>query len=132
MSGGSFNYLCHKQASDLLERGLRDVEEMATALGDLGYAVDAANRTADLLKDVRALEARLNAELRDLYGVWRAMEWWQSGDIGENAFKRALAEYRGIDLPTCSRCGGTGREHNSFYACKNPGCAHGKDVAGVR
>lgn len=131
MSGGSFNYLCHKDASDLLRAGLSDAQEMGDALAALGYAPDAARETFAVIAEVRAAEARMDALLKRLEPVWHAMEWWQSCDWSEEQFKRALAEYRGADLPTCSRCGGEGRERGTAYACKNPGCANGKDVAGV-
>ena len=131
MSGGSFNYLCHKDASDLLTGGLGDAQDMGDALASLGYAQDAAKETFALIAAVRAAQARLDAFLERLQPVWKAMEWWQSCDWGENDLKRALAEYRGVELPTCSRCGGTGRERDSVYGCKNLGCCHGKDVAGV-
>lgn len=132
MSGGSFNYLCHKVASDLLQGGREDLEHMIDALAALGYAPDAARESATVLAEVRAVEVRLDAQLQRLSGVWRAMEWWQSCDTSEQDFKRALAEYRGAELPTCSRCGGSGREPDSrFLACQNPGCANGKDTASI-
>jgi hypothetical protein len=131
MSGGSFNYLCHKDAADLFASGLGDAVDMADALAALGYAPDAAKETAALVAEARAAQARIDAKLERLQGVWKALEWWRSCDWSEQQFKRALAEYRGVELPTCSRCGGTGRERDTMRACKNPGCANGKDVAGV-
>lgn len=95
MSGGSFNYLCHKDASDLLQGSLCDAEDMVDALAALGYAPDAAQETAALIAEVRAADARINAKLDRLQGVWRAMEWWRSCDSDEAALRAALAEYRG-------------------------------------
>lgn len=40
MSGGSFDYLCHKEVGDLLEHE-RTLQEMADELARLGYADDA-------------------------------------------------------------------------------------------
>ncbi len=132
MSGGSFNYLCHKDATALFEGGDEDLEHMVSALVALGYAPDAAEESAAMLAELRATEARLNASLKRLNGVWRGMEWWQSADTSEQQFKRALAEYRGHELPICSRCGGTGREPNKGgLACQNPDCANGRDTGGM-
>jgi hypothetical protein len=132
MSGGSFNYLCHKDAAELLQGGTHDAAEMGDALAVLGYAPDAAEETHALIAEVRAAEARLNASLHRLRPVWKAMEWWQSCDWSENDFKRALAEYRGTELVACSRCEGTGREPGRrHYACTNPGCARGRDVSRI-
>lgn len=131
MSGGSFNYLCHREPNELMVGGLGDMEEMVDALAGVGYAPDAAKETVKLIAEVRAAEARLEALTERLRPVWRAMEWWTSGDTGEADFKAALAKYRGVDVPACSRCGGTGRERESVVACQNPGCAGGKDTAGV-
>jgi hypothetical protein len=130
MSGGSFNYLCHKEADELLHGGHEDAEQMAGALAALGYAEDAAKATIALLVEIREVSARLDRSLDAIRPVWKAMEWWQSCDWGENELKAALADFRRIELPTCSRCGGTGRDPGTrILACQNPGCSRGKDTA---
>lgn len=132
MSGGSFNYLCHKDAGDLMNGGCGDLNDMVDELTSLGYAEDAARETASIVAEVNAARIRIEAKLERLNGVWHGMEWWRSGDWEEAKFKRELAEYRGTNLPTCSRCTGSGREPGtSMVACQNPGCASGKDTAGV-
>lgn len=134
MSGGSFNYLYCKDAADLMQGHHEDFEYMLDALAATGYANDVAQETAWLMNELRAASIRIEAKIKRLEGPWHAMEWWKSCDWSENDFKRAVAEYRGIDLPDCKRCNGSGREPNkeSPLACRNPDCARGKDVENVR
>jgi hypothetical protein len=133
MSGGSsFNYLCHASSDELLYSRQSDLDDMIHALAALGYAPDATRESADVLAEARAAQARLDAKLARLHGVWRAMEWWQSGDTSEANFKADLAAYRGVKLPNCQRCLGTGLEpgkESYRHSCRNPNCAHGKDTA---
>jgi cell division septum initiation protein DivIVA len=95
VSGGGFNYLCLKDASDLFRAGLGDAQDMVDALAELGYAPDAAQETAALIAEVRAAEARISAKIDRLRDTWKAMEWWRSCDWGEDQLKAALAVYRG-------------------------------------
>lgn len=95
MSGGSFNYLCHTWDLDALIGKLGDLEDMSRALAAVGYAKDAARETEELLVILRQWEVQAGVRLDRLREVWKAMEWWQSCDYGEDQFKEALAEYRG-------------------------------------
>ena len=95
MSGGSFNYLCFKSAEDLFG-DQEELEHMVDVLATLGYAQDAAEASARLLNEVRKAEVRINTLLEDLSPVWRAVEWWHSGDTSEDGFKRALDKWRGV------------------------------------
>jgi hypothetical protein len=93
MSGGSFDYLCFKDAGQLMER--QDLlETMADALAKLGYAQDVARETQDLLLDYRAFYSRAQARIERLEAIWRAIEWWYSCDTSEATFKVVLQEWR--------------------------------------
>jgi hypothetical protein len=94
MSGGSYDYLCFK-ADDLSGRR-GTVEEMAQRLEGLPYASPAAadtRRVLALLDEARALAERLS-------DVWHAVEWWDSGDYGEDDAREAIAKYRDISTTT--------------------------------
>lgn len=93
MSGGSYNYLCHKEATDLFEAE-GDLEGMSSRLAGLGYAKDAARETEELLLILRQVRVRIQARADRLNRIWRAVEWWDSCDVGEDAVKEALAKYR--------------------------------------
>lgn len=95
MSGGSYNYLCTVQDLEDLQAHRYGLEEMASRLAGLGYAQDAARETEELLLLLRQWEVRATARLERLTEVWRAVEWWDSNDWGEERVSEALAKYRG-------------------------------------
>lgn len=93
MSGGSYDYLCFKGADELVcHQGV--IDEMASRLSGLGYAQDAARETFELLQIIRAYETRVSVIRDRLEPIWRSIEWWDSGDSGEDRFKEDLEEYR--------------------------------------
>jgi hypothetical protein len=94
VSGGSYDYLCFNTDDLSGRRGM--VEEMAQRLEGLPYASTAAadtRRVLTLLDDARNLAERLS-------DVWRAVEWWDSGDYGEQQAQEALAAYRSTSTTT--------------------------------
>jgi hypothetical protein len=96
MSGGSYNYLFTKDVEDIFYQE-EELQRMADRLAELGYASDAAAETMEVLLEMRRFMNRLQTRLRALSDVWHAVEWWDSGDGGEDGLKRALSEYRGDD-----------------------------------
>jgi len=94
MSGGSYNYLCYMQASDLFSEQVT-LQNMADDLAELGYANDVAKETEQLLLTVRSSLNRIKAMQERLEPVFHAMEWWKSCDSSEESLKEALKEYRG-------------------------------------
>lgn len=102
MSGGSFNYLCHKDAQQIMDGGLGDLREMAEALEDLGYyAKEPAERTRALYDRFNEVLNELDAEVQALAPVWKAKEWWQSCDWGADQFWKMVGawEARQADTP---------------------------------
>lgn len=98
MSGGSFNYLCYAELPDLLNRDW-DIQSMADELAKLGYAKDAAKETMDLLLDLRSAVNRLETRKEHISDVWKALEWWHSGDWSEESFKEELEKWRDKSIP---------------------------------
>lgn len=94
MSGGSYDYLFVRDADEIFSRS-EELRKMADRLAALGYAQDAAQETEDLICIMRQYEVRANTRIRRLSGVWKAVEWWDSGDSGEDGLIKALADYRG-------------------------------------
>lgn len=94
MSGGSYNYICAKGDLGELYNYQADIQSMADRLAGLGYANDAARETQDLLLTLRQFENRISAMHARLSDVWKAVEWWDSCDSGENGVKIALEKYR--------------------------------------
>ena len=95
MSGGSYNYLFMRDISRLLDDP-SDLDMMAKRLAGLGYAKDAAIETARALEWLRWVDVHWTVVTERLGEVWRAVEWWDSGDSGEEAVEHALAEYRAL------------------------------------
>lgn len=94
MSGGSYNYLCHCwEAEDLIGK-LSDLQNMSTRLSGLGYAQDAAKETEELVCLINQAKVRIEVRMKRLKDVWRAVEWWDSGDYNQDRVKEVLTEYR--------------------------------------
>ena len=96
MSGGSYDYICFDVVRDLMDKQ-QQIQNMADRLARLGYAHDAAQETQELLLTIRQFENRIEAMQGRLVMLWKAVEWWDSGDISEDGVQRALARYRGIN-----------------------------------
>lgn len=94
MSGGSYNYLCHAGDLDGLWAKRGSLDEMAERLAGLGYARDAALETEELVTLLRQWDVRATARISRLAGVWKAIEWWDSCDYGEDDVRETLAQYR--------------------------------------
>jgi hypothetical protein len=96
VSGGSYSYLCHTwDGLDGLLDKERELEEMADRLAGLGYAEDAARETQELLVQLRQWKVRAQTRMDRLAPVWKAIEWWDSGDYREDTVREELAKYRG-------------------------------------
>lgn len=93
MSGGSYDYLFVKDADNLAEHE-NVLEQMADRLAGLGYAEDAARETHETLLLLRQARVRLQARIDRLSGIWRAVEWWDSGDSGPSYLDEVLSQYR--------------------------------------
>lgn len=94
MSGGSYNYLFAASPSLLVEQHEDNLRRMADRLAALGYAEDAARETEETILIIRQMEVRLQARINRLADVWHAVEWWDSGDRGEDGLRAALEAYR--------------------------------------
>lgn len=95
MSGGSLDYLCSKgNADELLQyHNIENMEIVEQTLLERGYN--------DIAKDVRRLieyclsaANRIETLAEMLNNVFYAVEWWKSGDIGDESLKEALEKYR--------------------------------------
>jgi len=93
MSGGSYNYLCDLDDTNLLDKQ-DDLQRMFDRLDRLGYAKDAARETQELLLIIRQFQNRASLIADRLRDVWKSVEWWDSGDWGEDEVKKFLNKYR--------------------------------------
>jgi len=88
MSGGSYDYLFTRVHA--LDDQRTMLENMAVRLEGLPYAAEVAEQTRRVLRLVDVA----NALADSLTDVWRAVEWWDSGDSGEPAVIRECEAYR--------------------------------------
>lgn len=50
---------------------------------------------------IRQAKVRITVRAKRLQAIWRAMEWWHSGDSGEDGVRQELAAYRAaLEGPT--------------------------------
>jgi hypothetical protein len=95
MSGGAYDYLCHKDAEDAFDSTVQqNLRRMADRLAGLEYAEDAARETEELICMIAQAEVRISVRMSRLGPVWRSVEWWDSCDSSEDYVRDALAEYR--------------------------------------
>lgn len=97
MSGGSYNYLCHKDAEEFFGygSGMGDLEAMRDRLAAMPDGQDAARETERLIAVIRQTTVRVDVAIERLRPVWRAVEWRDSGDYRDEDITAALSEYRG-------------------------------------
>ena len=94
MSGGSHNYLCYAEVQELLSgTRIADMEDMEQRLIQLGY-VDVAKDVRRLIEYCKSAEIRIGVLFEQLDEVFRAVEWYDSADIGKDSLIKRLEEYR--------------------------------------
>jgi hypothetical protein len=98
MSGGSFNYLYAADLEDFINRE-GDLERMRDELIALGNAEDAVRETDEIILMLRQFRVLIETRANRMSPIWKAMEWWRSGDSGEEAVTIAIEKYRNPKLP---------------------------------
>lgn len=92
MSGGSYNYLCYKDAYEIHEK-TEELNDMRDRLIELGF-LDAASETESILLMLKSFEVRLQTRIDRLNKVWKAVEWFDSGDSGIERVNSEIKLYR--------------------------------------
>ena len=92
MSGGSLNYLCYKSPEELFHY-IAEMEEVEAELITRN-AMDIAKDVRRLIEYIKTAENRIGVLSEQLNNVFHAVEWWQSGDIGDDSMLKALENYR--------------------------------------
>lgn len=95
MSGGSFNYLCSVDDAGTLMGRVSDLEAMANALSSYPNGDAAARETEDILAYIATTTRRIEARIKRLYPVWRAVEWEHSCDTSRSDTLKVLDAYNG-------------------------------------
>lgn len=94
MSGGSLDYLCYKDAYDLLyQHSIESMEEVEDELLERGYE-DIAQDVRRLIEYCLTARNRITILKEQLNDVFHAVEWRRSADIGEDSLLKHLEDYR--------------------------------------
>jgi hypothetical protein len=94
MSGGSYNYLCYAEVTELLGYSRQaDLEEMEQTLLAMGYT-DIAKDVRRLIEYCKSAENRISVLFEQLEDVFHDIEWHHSSDIGEETLIKTLEKYR--------------------------------------
>lgn len=88
MSGGSYNYLCLVDSSEIANR-IHDLESMQGRLARLNPDGYAATDTQEIF----AILGALDFAIKRLYDVWHAVEWRDSLDWSDEQMFEVLAAY---------------------------------------
>lgn len=94
MSGGSWSYLYSKEVYELVQYGSVELlEEMSDYLNSNGYE-DVAKDVRRLVEYIKSARIRIETLHEMLSPVFKAVEWYDSGDCGKDSVSRAIEDYR--------------------------------------
>ena len=94
MSGGSYNYLFCKETCELFDySNIRTLEEMESRFLGLGYD-DIAKDFRRLIEYIKSANNRVEVLGNQLNNLMHDIEWYDSGDIGEDTLAKRVEEYR--------------------------------------
>lgn len=91
MSGGSYSYLCYADSDQIFGRW-NDLREMAARLDEV--CPEAASETRLFAEGPGTLLQAVEAHLERLKPLWKAVEWRDSGDWGDDQMTEAVRAYR--------------------------------------
>lgn len=98
MSGGSFNYLFCKESHELFSTdNISELADMETELVQLGYD-DVAKDFRRLIEYIKSARNRVAVLAEMLKPIMHDIEWYCSGDIGEDTLAKKIEKYRNDDM----------------------------------
>lgn len=101
MSGGSWNYLYCKDIDEIMT-SVEDLQDMSDRLVTLGYT-DIAQDTQRLVEYIRSASIRIETLFEALSPVFKAVEWFDSGDWGEETLNNEILKYRDARLDSYNK-----------------------------
>lgn len=93
MSGGSYDYLYCKETEELFSMATY-FDDMAEALEKLNY-LDVARDMRRLSEYIKSANNRVDVLATQLRPIMKAVEWYESCDIGAESLGKAIEKYRG-------------------------------------
>jgi hypothetical protein len=94
MSGGSWNYLYCKDIDELMNGSSTELlQDMVDRLNSAGFK-DVAKDTQRLVEYIKSASIRIETLFETLSPVFKAVEWFDSGDWGEETLNNEVLKYR--------------------------------------
>lgn len=93
MSGGSYEYASDTRSIQDLSQHICELKRMVFDLKTY-HAEDVSADTEELIRYFEQLEDEFIERIKPLQKVWHALEWFKSGDWGEDGLQEAIEEYR--------------------------------------
>lgn len=94
MSGGSWDYLYSKDIDELMNGSSTELlQDMADRLNSAGFE-DVAKDTQRLVEYIKSASIRIETLFEVLSPVFKAVEWFDSGDWGEETLNNEVLKYR--------------------------------------
>lgn len=98
MSGGSWNYLCYKDIDELMNGSSTELlQDMVDRLNSAGFK-DVAKDTQRLVEYIKSARIRIETLFEALSPVFKAVEWFDSGDWGKETLNNEILKYRNAGL----------------------------------
>ena len=103
MSGGSWDYLYCKDVDELMNgSAIELLQDMSDRLVALGYT-DVAEDTQRLTEYIKSANIRIETLFEMLSPVFKAVEWFDSGDYGKETLNNEVLKYRKSNLDSYSK-----------------------------
>lgn len=98
MSGGSWDYLYCKDVDELMNgSSVKTLQDMVDRLNSAGFE-DVAKDTQRLVEYIKSASIRIETLFETLSPVFKAVEWFDSGDWGEETLNNEILKYRNARL----------------------------------
>ncbi len=103
MSGGSWNYLFCKEIDELMNGSSTELlQDMVDRLNSAGFK-DVAKDTQRLVEYIKSASIRIETLFETLSPVFKAVEWFDSGDWGEETLNNEILKYRNARLDSYNK-----------------------------
>lgn len=103
MSGGSWNYLYNKDIDELMNGSSTEIlQDMADRLNSAGFE-DVAKDTQRLVEYIKSASIRIETLFETLSPVFKAVEWFDSGDWGEETLNNEVLKYRKSNIDSYNK-----------------------------
>lgn len=103
MSGGSWNYLFCKDIDELMNGSSTELlQDMVDRLNSAGFK-DVAQDTQRLVEYIKSARIRIETLFEALGPVFKAVEWFDSADWGEEALNNEVLKYRKSNIDSYNK-----------------------------